>query len=124
MRTKVVGLLSGVVLLLGAGSAYAATSAPLAPSDVGRGHPGDHGSMRRHVVIGKITDTNDHTFALAARWGDVKVRWDDDTIFRGGDKGDLDEGTIVGVLGERSRGTIDAKVIFFPRHDDHDKGHR
>jgi hypothetical protein len=110
--------------VLGAGSAFAATSPTLAPATAGGEQHGHDGPMRRHLVIGKITDTGRHTFTLATRWGDVKVRWDDETIFKGGDKGDLDKGTIVGVLGKKSSDKIDAKVIFFPRHDGHGGGHR
>jgi hypothetical protein len=126
-RTRIVGLLSGAVLLLGAGSAFAAPSGTLAPADHGRrGGSGDHGDHdRRHhlVVIGKIVDTDDHTFTLATRFHHkVKVHWDRDTKFRGGDKKDLDKGEIVGVVGEHDWGKIHAKVIFFP-HRDHDWGH-
>lgn len=125
-RSKLVGLLAGGMLLLGAAGAYAAPVSQGAHGVQetarwrdGR-HPGrgDHG--HRHVIFGEITETNKRSFSLETRWGEVKVRWDSDTKFKGGDSDDLDEGTVVGVVGDRTgHKRVDADVIFFPKHDHH-----
>jgi hypothetical protein len=118
MRTKLVGLVTGAILVVGAGSAFAAMG--VAPNTA-RHRDGKDSHGKQHVLVfGKITDMDGNGFTLATRWGKVKVKVDDDTKFKHGDEGDLDDGTLVAVAGEKTdRNKIDAAVvIFLKKHGD------
>jgi hypothetical protein len=124
-RSKLIGLLTGAILLLGAGSAFAATNT-LAPDMASNGHRGDHGDHGRmhhgFVVFGKIVHTDGDTFTLATRMGHVKVHVDDHTTFKHGSKDDLDKGKIVAVVGKKTdRDRIDADLVVFIQHPMHHK---
>lgn len=118
MCTKLIGLMTGAILVVGAGSAFAATG--VAP-DTARHRDGKDSHGKHHVLVfGKIADTDGNSFTLATRWGKVKVKVDDDTKFKHGDEGDLDKGELVAVVGEKTdRNKIDAVVvIFLKKHGD------
>jgi uncharacterized protein DUF5666 len=121
-RSKLVGLMTGAILLLGAGSAFAATN-NMAP-EMANGHRGGPGAMwRQHhgfVVFGKITHHDGDTFTLATRMGDVKVHVDHNTTFKNGSKDDLDNGKIVAVAGKKTaRDKVDADLVVFIQHPMH-----
>jgi uncharacterized Zn-binding protein involved in type VI secretion len=121
-RSKVIGLITGAVMLaglFGAGSAFAATgTAPgFAPQNHDKGkweHP-----HPKFLLLGKIVKTDGDTFVLATRMGKYKVHWDHDTKFKNGDSKDLDEGKIVAVVGKKTKhGDIHAEAIAFIKHKD------
>jgi hypothetical protein len=124
-RSKLVGLMAGALLLLGAGSAFAATNT-LAPDMANNWHRGGPGqTWKQHhgfVVFGKITHTDGDTFTLATRMGDVKVHVNDNTTFKHGNKDDLDKGRIVAVAGKKTaHDKVDADLVVFIQHPMHGK---
>ncbi len=119
MRAKLLGLMTGAILLVGAGSAFAAPGVATGVANDHRDGKDAHG--KHHVLVfGKITDTDDDSFTLATRWGKVKVKVDDDTKFKHGDEDDLKKGKLVAVAGKKTdHGKIKADVVvFLKKHED------
>jgi hypothetical protein len=118
-RSKVIGVITGAVMLLGlfgAGSAFAATTASgVAPHHEEKGkweHP-----HLKVLVLGKIVKADDDTFTLATRMGKFKVHVDDETTFKHGSSKDLDKGEIVAVVGKKKDGNhIYADFVVFIKH--------
>jgi hypothetical protein len=127
-RTKLIGLMTGLLMVLGAGSAFAATNTA---TTAGTAHPGTkaprHTMHRRHtgfLVIGRIVKTDGDTFTLATRAGELKVHIDDNTKYRNGSRSDLDKGKVVAVAGKKKdHNQIDATLVAFIKHVRHTGGH-